>query len=333
MTPEAAAGPGPLLDPERPYCLFNREERHLAGVLFHLLCLGGNAKRLCSRLRPDWPARDDELGVYLEYSYLRDVWGAIGRGGPEANTRKRKILRTMLADFGGRPELLAALDQPTEVREFNHLFVRHPSKTDVQSPATWQLGTFGADGSGFAPEDLLALCKLKWAFRAKPDVVVQPSLGRAICLELKLESGEAAYPAAGAKIRLLRERGLYDKRLAGTPLPMRQTALQRLAMEHLFGTGNVEMVFVTRRGSGGVEPGPSSGEEPLSLSWGSLLGLLEVPAGLPRFVQAAIDLCSVPAEVRPIRGRGRRPPLADRSISASAGDVLTASLDEPDEAK
>jgi len=333
MTPEAAAGPGLLLDQERPYFLFNREERHLAGVLFHLLCVRGNAKRLCSQLRPDWPARDDEIGVYLEYSYLRDVWDAIERKGPEANTRKRKSLRTMLEAFGGRPELLAALDQTMEVREFNHLFVRNPSKTDVQSPATWQLGTFGADGSGFAPEDLLALCKLKWAFRVKPDVVVQPSLGRAICLELKLESGEATYPSAGAEIRLLRERGLYDKRLAGTRLPMRQTTLQRLAMEHLFGTGNVEMVYVTRRGQGVAEPGSSRGEEPLCLSWGSLLGLLEVPAGLPRFVQAAIDLCSVPAEVRPIGERSRRALSADRSISASAGDLLATSLDEPEDAK
>ncbi|TPG57829.1 hypothetical protein EAH89_10460 [Roseomonas nepalensis] len=312
--PDPQTAPAPLFDAGRPYFLFNREERHLAGVLFHLLCLGDNADRLCSRLCPNWPVRKEEFGVYLEYSYFRDAWDEIGRRVPDPNARKREILLVMLAAFGGRPELVAALALSTGVEEFNRRFVRHrPSKTDIQSPATWQVGTFGIEGSGFTPEDLLALCKLKWAFRAKPDVVVQPSLGRAICLELKLESGKASYPATGAEIRLLRERGLYDEGSAERRLPMRQTKLQRLAMEHLFGAGNVALVFITRDGP--------RGEEREHLSWRSLIEMLEIPTGLPQFAQAAIDRCcplnkeAPPPREKPMRARRRRTTVASPPAS------------------
>jgi len=43
-----------MLDISKPYFSYNREERHLAAVLFHLLCLGDNVTRLVSSRCPDW---------------------------------------------------------------------------------------------------------------------------------------------------------------------------------------------------------------------------------------------------------------------------------------
>ena len=69
-----------MLDPPKPYFLINREERHLAAVLFHLLCLGDNLTRLVHSRRPNWPVLPDECGVYFEYSFLRDAWHSLGKG-------------------------------------------------------------------------------------------------------------------------------------------------------------------------------------------------------------------------------------------------------------
>ncbi len=54
-------------------------------------------------------------------------------------------------------------------------------------------------------------------------------------------------------------------------------------MEHLFGAGQVKMLFVTH---GKV---PEGAED--QMSWASILSLLEVPEVLPPFVAAALDGC------------------------------------------
>jgi hypothetical protein len=95
-------------------------------------------------------------------------------------------------------------------------------------------------------------------------------------------------------------------------------------MEHLFGVGNVEMVFVTRRGPEGARLGLSRGVESRCLSWRSLLDLLEVPASLPRFVQTAIDLCSLPEETQATRVMMRRVLLADGSVLVTDGEAPEA---------
>ncbi len=47
----------------KPYYLFNREERHLAALLFHVLCYENNIRRLLDGLGLDWPVVPNEAGV------------------------------------------------------------------------------------------------------------------------------------------------------------------------------------------------------------------------------------------------------------------------------
>ena len=276
-----------MLDLSTPYFCFNREERHLAAVLFHLLCLGDNIERLIQSrgLGRDWEVMLEECGVYFEYSFLRDAWHRLGTG-EEANAAKREIIRCKLEGFGATESLLGRIDA-AETRELNGMFIGHPSAVHVQSPANWQLARFGPCEAGLERENVLAACKLKWAFKAKPDIVVQPSLQRALCLELKLESGEGSYPTDGTEKLILKKRGLYEPGKEKLP-PIRQTALQRLMMEDLFGPDRVSVLLVTRNG-------PEDNDAEAAVSWAQLLAKLEIPATIPRFVQKALAAFSGPS--------------------------------------
>ncbi len=169
-----------MIDLSKPYFLFNREERHLAAVLFHLLCLGDNLARLIRSRHPDWKVLPNECGVYYDYSFLRDVWHNLGRG-EAANAKKCAVLQSMLERFGATPGLLGRIDG-AKALELNQLFIARPSVDHVQSPANWQLARLASREVAFEREDVLAACRLKWAFKSKPDLVVQPSADRALCL-------------------------------------------------------------------------------------------------------------------------------------------------------
>ena len=43
-------------------------------------------------------------------------------------------------------------------------------------------------------DEFEAVCKFKWAFNIKPDIVIHTSLESAVCIEAKLESDESTYP-------------------------------------------------------------------------------------------------------------------------------------------
>ena len=269
----------PLLAPSRPYSLFTREERHFAAVLFHLLCLPGNAQAMLDAFDTGWSFDDAQGGVYFEYSYLRDHWNALGHGNTtmaEANPRRRDVLAAVLRAFGAGDALLGRVEGAT-VAELNGLFIANPSKEQVQSPANWQVARFAAAGSGLESRDIAAAARVKWAFRIKPDLVVQPCNGRALCLELKFESGEASYPSKGAERLLLKPHmGL-----------VRQSDLQRDMLQLVFGAANTRCGFITQGGGGKVAaPGGL-----IHRSWEEVLGRLTCPPVMPRFVRDALRLC------------------------------------------
>jgi hypothetical protein len=123
---------------------------------------------------------------------------------------------------------------------------------------------------------LATACRLKWAFRAKPDVVINVDNQHALCLELKLDSIEGTYPASGAERKLLSDRNMYGP--GGTfTFPMHQTKLQRFLMTDLLGLECL-FRFVTR--SGAVKPE--------CIPWSELLDALKPLPNLPVYMQAAL---------------------------------------------
>lgn len=225
----------------------------------------------------DWPINPDESGIYFEFSYLRDLWYAKGN----ANDINKALIIELLRKNSFTSTLADGL-QKLPTHDFNSKFIQgRISNQFIQSPANWQLPVFlkWLHQQG----DIVAVCMLKWAFRAKPDIVVQTDMHHALCLELKLESREGSYPAEGCEKRLLREMGLFDKGHT-RPFPISQTAVQQYMMNKLLGL-NTRYVFITR--SQGQSTPKVNGSDLMNLSWSKLFKAFDKDA-LPPFMREAI---------------------------------------------
>lgn len=190
-----------LLGVNEEYVTFCREERNFAAVLYHLLL---DETRLQSFLRligrPEADAA--KVGVYFEYSHLRDLWAQAGRRERDPATLNQRY----------RAAIISLLDMPdghslpTDCKEFNEFFIGEGSKAAsakyIQMPSRWRdsqfqkWSEFGTREFGmrvFAEK----ACKLKWAFNAKPDLVLDLGGDSAVCIEAKLESGIGGYQVKG----------------------------------------------------------------------------------------------------------------------------------------
>jgi hypothetical protein len=256
-----------------PYFQFVREERHMAAVLFHLLNYKDNAERALQSVERDWKINPGEFGIYLEYSYPRDLWHKM-----ESNQRKRGVIIEILGSRGFDTSRLASLNSE---HDFNAFFIETPraSVDYIQSPANWSLAQIEQSlPSPTCNNDLLIACKIKWAFKAKPDIVIHADREHALCLELKLESGESSYPSEASEKKLLRKRGLFGEKEKRLPLPMKQTHLQKFLMADLLGL-DCRFRYISR--------GKESGNE--CLSWSEFLGMLEPLPNPPPYIQAALN--------------------------------------------
>jgi hypothetical protein len=231
-----------LVGNDAPYFEFDREERHLAAILLHLLNHKDNAERVLHSAAPEWKTNPAEFGIYFEYSYPRDLWDRM-EVKANSNAHKREVITAALGKHGFDVDRLIALET---VLEFNGFFVQpRPSRDFIQSPANWSLSQIANSLPSLESNaDLLTACKIKWAFKVKPDLVIHADRDHALCLELKLECGEGSHPSAGREKKLLRDRELFGEGRR-FPLPMSQTELQRFLMRDLLGL-DCRFKFITR---------------------------------------------------------------------------------------
>jgi hypothetical protein len=255
-----------LVESDEPYFQFDREERHYAAILFHILNHEDNAELALRSADRNWNLNKSEFGIYLEYSYPRDLWNKF-EVKTESNKRKRDVIIGMLASQGFDTTRLTA---HTQEEDFNRFFIgRRGSREYVESPANWSLTQLARSlPSESDNKDLVTACMIKWAFRAKPDIVIHADCKRALCIELKLESGESSYPANGAERKLLYDRGLHL---------IKQTDLQRFLMTKLLGF-DCRFRFITRH--------TTSSEE--CVSWRDFLRPLKPLPNPPRYVEEAL---------------------------------------------
>ena len=83
------------------------------------------------------------------------------------------------------------------------------------------------------------MCKFKWCFNAKPDIVIHTSHSTAICIEAKFESGEGKYPANNKEKEIFHKRGLEF---------VGQLSIQKKIMEELLGIES-EYIFLVQKKS------------------------------------------------------------------------------------
>lgn len=168
----------------------NREERNLAAIVYHLLLQKSRdeVQEFLKRLEvdgPDWAIdsesrEPDGFGIYFEYAFLRDAWNHIKLlDKSEPDKMRRAILRELIgSDIWQKLELDAKLSP----REFNSVFnSARGDHSKIHSPASWTV----------FPDESIE--EIKWAFNAKPDLVIHTSSGHAVCFEFKLESRVSSY--------------------------------------------------------------------------------------------------------------------------------------------
>lgn len=188
------------------YYQINREERNLCAILFHALLLGDNLTKFLKKINCNFSIIESEKAIYLEYAFIRDIWENIRKehGVSEGNKIKKKIILDIL-----KPANKSKLEDMS-IFEFNNLFVqsisRMPSSIEIESPGNWNINKYDKNFSN--NEEFMNICKFKWSFNAKPDIVIHTSNNEAICIEGKFKSGEGIYPANKDEKEIFKRRNL-----------------------------------------------------------------------------------------------------------------------------
>jgi hypothetical protein len=179
---------------KHPYYKVNREERNLVAFFYHVLLSNNNLEKFIKKIAPECPIVIEEAAVYFEYAYLRDLWHTL----TNENEKKELILSNL------------NVTNKTKINDLNpeqfNQFFGAKSKTKIESPSNWSIGRIDQFNNDLKGNDFLEICKLKWCFNSKADLVIHTDENTAFCFEAKLESGIGKYPTSAQEIKLLRER-------------------------------------------------------------------------------------------------------------------------------
>ncbi len=297
------------------YADYCREERNFAAILYAQLLRPEALLAFLSRIEGIGTVEHPEQAeVFFEYAHARDLWHRFGKQfdgtGPAGKAQR---------EAGFRRAILALIDAPPglqeitrTVPEFNHFFMGRGSKREIQMPNQWDQRRFGSwvdialDKGWYAQRDEALrfaerICRLKWAFNAKADIVIHLPDRRAVCVEVKVASGESKYSAK------------HGDDEAAAAFSMTQTELQRYVLESLLGY-RTHFVFLTPGGgTGAVDAGAapvvqavaeSDGGKLRTLGWAEVLQDLHAdtskPPELP-FVHRMLDSSAL----QPKKRRGR----------------------------
>jgi hypothetical protein len=244
-----------FLNFEKPYFTFNREERNLAAIFYHALLINNNLEKFLAKLNSDYPIVFEETGIYLEYAALRDIWFNIDK---KDSNRKRSFILNFL-QLENNDYL-----KNCSISEFNSFF-GGKSNDEIENPGNWSITKFSVNFTNDV--EFLEVCKFKWCFNAKPDIVIHTSNKHAICIEAKFESGESNYPANGLDTKVFNSRGIFKK--------VRQTEIQKKLMEEILGL-QCKFYFLVQN------PQKSASHE--TILWKDAFGGIDL-TGCPYFVE------------------------------------------------
>lgn len=249
-----------------------REERLFCAVLYHLLLSGSSNLRVFVDAINEQLDRDqqlphfgDDASIYIEFTYLRDSWYALGRN----NDQKRSVIFDL---FSRSPVLaqLAPLTFPaaTDCGAFNERFMGPRGlriQSDLAYPGQWPVKALRE--SFRDPEVFRELCRVKWSFNIKPDLVVLGAGSKPVCVEAKLESREGSYPTSNE------ECAIFDEIFGVGQRRVKQVELQRFMFETMLGVECQPVVV-------GRSPIPGENAVPF-LAWNALFSRLDLAASIP----------------------------------------------------
>lgn len=131
-----------------------------------------------------------------------------------------------------------------------------------QYPGKWAIAKYHKNFAN--NDDFLKICRFKWSFNIKPDIVIHLDKNNAICVEAKYESGEGSYPSSDVEKAIFRERGLDY---------VGQMELQKYMMKELLGV-NSEFIFLVFK--------KEKSETHKVVSWAEAFSCIDMD-GMPNF--------------------------------------------------
>ena len=241
---------------EEDYYPICREERNIAAILYHALLLPGNLTKFLGLIEHSDSC--EEASIYFEYAYLRDLWNK-----QADNDRKKKLILKAL-----NPQNTCDLYK-METPCFNKYFgASNPSKNTIQSPSRWSIKCMDENING---DFFLDVCKFKWAFNIKPDIVIHTGKTTAVCVEAKFESRESSY-SFGEDIKRL---GRVE------PKRYKQTDIQKHLFEELLG---MKAQIVLLQKSSPTDPPETS----IPLTWDKVFGEMDMDSA-PKFIKCWVE--------------------------------------------
>ncbi len=161
---------------KKSYSKVNREERFFCFLLCHALLMSGQVRQGFAKLaskKCNVNLDPDKLEVYVEASALRDYWRDLGNPvaySPETHKLRKAVLELILEKYSISADVLDKHD----------LFWTSTRK--LWNPNHWSEKALDEAG-------LNELIKVKWAFNAKPDILLM-SPESMLVIEAKVESAE-----------------------------------------------------------------------------------------------------------------------------------------------
>ena len=225
-----------LLKCKEEYYKFCREERNIAAIFYHTLLLPGNLREFL-KLIDECEHLDscENASIYFEYAYLRDLWKKKFPNDStnleekvNQNNRKAKKLILRFLNLPNGEDLFEK-----SVCDFNSYFGAMPtSKKYIQMPSRWSAKHYKKNIN----DDCLfeQVCMLKWAFNAKPDIVIDFDGDAAVCVEAKWESGVPSYSV---------------KSQSGKSVTPKQTDIQKYMFDRVLGRKTKFVLLKKTRGS------------------------------------------------------------------------------------
>jgi hypothetical protein len=262
----------------RSYYEINREERNLCAILYHTLLLKGNIEKFVSMVDPEkkHQINFDDIEIYYEYAYPRDLWNGIKKD--DANKKRKIILDLLDLSIEDRKKL-----EDLKIGAFNKYF-GGKSENYIESPSNWSIPKFSEELKNREKEYFLKVCKLKWSFNAKPDLVIHIDQKTAICIEAKLESGEGHYPSSKKDIEVFEKRIKVFNFKERNEEYVYQLDIQKYIMENLLGFKDTKYVLITKKSNKESEKEKGCKE----LSWNAVFSELDTTE-CPSFIKKWIE--------------------------------------------
>ena len=161
-------------------------------------------------------------------------------------------------------------------RKFKHGSV---SKKLVESPSNWNVAALNKLSLDYEKEVFTALCKFKWAFNIKPDVVIHADGIGTLCVEAKLESRVSSYPNNPTEI------AIFDERFGKGKGRVNQLELQRFMFEEILEFENVTTALVHKGLKGAAR---SLDTAVVVKTWGDVLTSLKKTV-LPPHMRGSVE--------------------------------------------